>query len=196
MRHGALAALAAIVVLGCASAPRATRVSRNSYVFEVQAARPWQDSGVSVQQGNIISLEPQGCWGDKFGEFGPAGNPQIIKTHHLVDAPAFALLMKISCETNFSHVVAGQTNIVASRSGTIQFRSNISLSENVTGTMQVAIATFRDSDGDMLADEDEINIWHTDPFNPDSNGNGFTDFEDAMHTLERRHKAAEQRSKR
>lgn len=193
MRFCCLAAIAALILIGCTSARRAQRVAGNKYVFEVMAAQKWQESGVPVRKGAIISLRPEGVWGNQFGAFGPGGNPEVIKTHNLADAPAFALLMKISCETNRSHIVAGPTNIVATRSGTLQFRSNISLGTGVTGSMQVAIATFRDSDGDRLPDEDELNVWKTDPYNTDTDGNGFTDYEDAMHTLERRRIAAERR---
>jgi hypothetical protein len=185
--------LAVLALAGCVSAPQARRAPDGTYVFQVEAAKPWQDSGVPVRQGHLIRLEPEGRWGDRFGQFGPAGNPQIVKDHHLVAAPAYALLMKISCETNLAHLVAGPTNIVATRTGTLQFRANISLAEDASGTMRVAIATFRDSDGDRLSDEDERAVWKTDPFNPDTDGNGFTDFEDAQHTLERRRRAAERR---
>ncbi len=191
MRFCCLATMIVLALIGCVSAKRAQRVSDRDYAFEVVASQKWQESGVPVRKGNIISLKPEGTWGNQFGSFGPGGNPDIIKTHHLVNAPAFALLMKISCETNRSHIVAGPTNIVATRSGTLQFRSNISINTGVTGSMQVVIATFRDSDGDMLSDEDEINIWKTDPYNTDTDGNGYTDYEDAMHTLERRRIAAE-----
>ena len=32
-----------------------------------------------------------------------------------------------------------------------------------------------DTDGDSLSDKDEIEIWKTDPLNPDLDGDGFTD---------------------
>ncbi len=183
----------ALVLSGCASAPGAKRVSDKAYFFEVNAAGQWQDSGVSVRKGYIINIEPEGEWGDKFETFGPGGNAKVIKTHHLVKAPAYALLMKISCETNFSHLVAGPTNITASRSGTIQFRANTSLPEDAAGAVRVVFFPSRDSDGDQLSDEDEISIWKTDPLNPDTDGNGFSDYEDARHTLERRKLAEKQR---
>lgn len=183
--------LAVLILTGCTTPP-GRRGGDGRYVFEVQAAKPWQDSGVPVRRGHLIYLEPEGWWGDRFGQFGPGGNPQVIKTHHWVEAPAYALLMKISCETNVAHLVAGPTNIVASRTGTLQFRANISLAEGATGTMRVAIATFPDSDGDRLSDEEETTVWKTDPFLSDTDGNGFTDFEDARHTLERRRRAEEQ----
>ena len=35
--------------------------------------------------------------------------------------------------------------------------------------------SFIDSDDDGLSDKDEINIWHTDPYNPDTDGDGYLD---------------------
>ncbi|NNC74293.1 MAG: hypothetical protein HKN93_02155, partial [Acidimicrobiia bacterium] len=41
-----------------------------------------------------------------------------------------------------------------------------------------ALAIGLDSDGDMLFDSDEIDIWGTDPFNPDTDGGGMWDGEE------------------
>ena len=37
-----------------------------------------------------------------------------------------------------------------------------------------------DWDGDGLSNEDEINVWHTNPYDKDTDGDGYDDYTEAM----------------
>ena len=41
--------------------------------------------------------------------------------------------------------------------------------------------SFPDADHDGVPDKDEINVYHTDPYNQDTDGDGYSDFEELVH---------------
>lgn len=144
-------------------------------MFTVRPDAGWQDSEVRVRTGYLVRCEPEGKWGDFYGLYGPAGNPETYKDNHHVKAPVYALLMKISASTNKVYYVGGATNITAERGGTLMFRANASLQSKMVGAMRVAITAMPDTDGDGVSDYEEVFILGTDPTVPDSRGGGFGD---------------------
>lgn len=168
---------------GCATTSSVNKNKPEPRPVIVQANELWQPSGIYVRQGEIIHCRPEGVWQDNFAEFGPEGNPEIIKSHLGVSAPANSLLMKISNQTNLTHYAGQETNIAAQSSGELLFRKNFSLPIGMTGSITVMVTVAADADGDGVSDYDEINIWKTNPLHPDSDGDGFTDFAEIMDLL-------------
>jgi len=148
------------------------------YTITVQADRVWQNSHIRVKRGQVIQCRAEGQWSDHFASYGPEGNPDIYKKHFGVNAPANSLIMQISSETNKAYYIGKQTNIVAERSGEIRFRKNYSLPVGMEGEIKVFIKVCADADRDGISDYDEINLYKTNPLNPDSDGNGFPDLEE------------------
>jgi hypothetical protein len=170
----------AVFFCGCIKTkPRVNAAKPVEHIITVRADLPWQNSGIRVKDGQIIKCKASGEWRDHFASYGPEGNADLYKNHFRVSAPANSLIMQISSQTNISHFIGRQTNIVAERSGEIRFRKNYSLPVGMEGTVTVRVKVCSDADGDHLADYDEINIWKTDPLNRDSDGDGFDDYEEA-----------------
>jgi len=155
-----------------------TTLPSTEYTVLVRADRGWQNSGVRVKAGQIIQCRAEGEWRDHFSSYGPEGDPSVHKKHFGVDAPANALIMKISNQTNIAYYVGLQTNVTAERSGEIRFRKNYSLPIGMEGGIKVKVKVCNDADGDNIADYDEINVWHTNPLSPDSDGDGFSDLDE------------------
>jgi hypothetical protein len=162
--------------------------SRGSYekpvehIFTVNAdVAGWQDSGVRVKQNQVISCHAEGKWGNYFETYGPDGTTENIKTHHGVSAPAYTLLMRVSSDTNLVWIIGKGTSVVAkTTSGNLFFRSNISLTNGLHGSVKVYFSVADDDDGDGLSNYEEIYIWKTNPNSVDTNGNGFSDYEEVM----------------
>jgi len=148
------------------------------YTVTVRADRGWQNSGIHVRAGQIIQCKAEGEWRDHFSSYSPEGDTAVYKKHFGVNAPANALIMKISNQTNIAYYVGLHTNVVAERSGEIRFRKNYSLPIGMEGEIKVKVKVGNDADADKIADYDEINLWHTNPLSPDSDGDGFTDLEE------------------
>jgi len=156
------------------------------YEVTVRADRAWQDSHIRVKSGQVIQCKAEGQWRDHFNSYGPEGNPDIYKKHFGTNAPANSLIMQISSQTNTAYFIGKQASIVAERSGAIRFRKNYSLPIGMEGEIKVKIKVCSDADGDGIADYDEINIWKTNPLNPDSDGDGFTDLEEITDIQQKR----------
>lgn len=172
-----LMALAASVN-GCMKVyPKVNPAKPTEYTITVRADKAWQNSGIRVSGGQVIQCKAEGKWSDHFASYGPEGNPDIYKTHFGVNAPANSLLMQISSMTNV-YLIGRQTNVVAERSGILRFRKNYSLPIGMEGEIKVKVKVCADADEDAIADYDEINIWKTNPSGPDTDGDGFTDFEE------------------
>lgn len=175
---------AAAAIGGCINAhPRVKPAKPAEYTVIVRADSAWQDSHIRVMNGQIIQCKADGQWNDHFSSYGPEGDADIVKKHFGVSAPANSLIMRISNETNCAFFVGRQTNVVATRSGNILFRKNYSLPIGMDGEMTVKVKVCPDTDGDGLADYDEINVWKTNPLHSDSDGDGFTDLEEISDRL-------------
>lgn len=169
----------AVVIGGCMNAhPRVNPAKPAEYTMIVRADSVWQDSHIRVRSGQIIQCKADGQWNDHFSSYGPEGDDDIYKKHFGVNAPANSLIMRVSTQTNFAYYVGRQTNVIAVRSGNILFRKNYSLPIGMDGVVTVKVKICSDTDGDGLADYDEINVWKTDPLSSDSDGDGFTDLEE------------------
>ncbi|MBI3987135.1 MAG: hypothetical protein HY343_09455 [Lentisphaerae bacterium] len=179
-------ALALLACAGCVSVVAPNRAPPVEYTFTVRADKSWQNSGVSVKAFQVIACKAQGEWGDAGGQYGPDGNKAVYKNHLKVTAPAFALCMKTVNQTNSAFYVGAQTSVVAECGGQLLFRSNVSLPEKATGEMQVFFTVADDADHDGLSDYDEIAVWHTDPLNQDTDGDGISDRIEAQDQLDRR----------
>jgi len=153
------------------------------HTIVVQANQPWQDSGLFAWSGQILHCRADGQWSDAFGTYGPEGNSEVIKTHLNVIAPANALIMRITGETNMAYYVGKSTNRVVVRSGYVQFRNNVSLVDGSSGSVTVHVMIAPDTDQDMLSDYEEVHYWHTDPLDRDSDGDGFSDYEEIMEKI-------------
>lgn len=170
----------AAALAGCINThPRVNPAEPAEYTVTVRADRAWQDSHIRVKSGQVIQCRAEGQWNDHFNVYGPEGNPDIYKKHFSVNAPANSLIMQIGQQTNISYFIGQETNVVAERSGEIRFRKNYSLPIGMEGEVTVRIKVCSDADGDGLSDYDEINLWKTNPLNPDSDGDGFNDSEEA-----------------
>ncbi len=180
-----LAILAGIGIPGCRTPSVARPAKPLEVVLFVRADAPrWQNSGLTIQRGEIVTCRPAGRWGDRNGSYGPEGNPAILKDHLGLCAPANALLMKIDFHTNaylFAQVVhvKEEISIAAQASGPILFANNVSLPSGQRGEMKVTVSVAPDTDEDGLSDYDEVTLWKTDPLNADSDGDGFRDGEEA-----------------
>ena len=174
-----LAALA-MALAGCATHDPARPAEPGVKTVRVPVGQPWLDSGIQARRGDAMRFEAGGSWGDDFGMYGPSGNPKVKKNHLGVRAPAFGLMMKISSSTNSPFFLGSQTNITATHSGSLMFRSNTSLPTGLRGEMTVMVMMGPDADGDRLSDYEEVLLWKTDPESVDSNGNGFTDYEESL----------------
>lgn len=189
-----------LLVLACAgcATPRANPDRPEEYLVTVQASQLWQPSGISVNQGNIIHCIATGQWSDSFAKYGADGNPDTIKTHLGVSAPASGLLMRIGDQTitsntnaiyqtntNTIYYIGQDTNVVAGSSGELKFRNNFSLSSGMSGELKVRVTVATDTDGDGISDYDELHTWKTNPLRVDSDGDGFSDLEEINDRLYR-----------
>lgn len=167
-----------LLIIGCFTMPKVEAVKPVEYVLFVQADGLWQDSGAYARHGQLIQCSAEGEWGDRDGTYGPGGDRECYKDHLGVAAPAHALLMKLSSETNMAYLVGSETNIAAERSGYVLFRNNISLPRDAVGQLRVSVKVASDADQDGVSDYEEVYVWGLDPLNPDSDGDGFGDLEE------------------
>jgi len=98
-----------------AQRPRANPDRPEEHLVTVQASQLWQPSGIAANQGSIIHCIATGQWSDSFAKYGADGNPDTIKTHLGVSAPAYGLLMRIGDQTNMVYFIGQETNVVGGR---------------------------------------------------------------------------------
>ncbi|MCX6994084.1 MAG: hypothetical protein NT011_13215 [Kiritimatiellaeota bacterium] len=169
--------LLGLAIAGCAT-PRANPDRPEEHLVTVQANQLWQPSGISANKDNIIHCVAIGQWSDSFAKYGAAGNPDTMKNHLGVNAPACALLMRIGNQTNMAYFIGQETNVVAGSSGELKFRNNFSLPSGMSGELKVRVTVAIDTDGDGIPDYDEIHTWQTNPLRVDSDGDGFSDLDE------------------
>ena len=185
-QFGALGAVGilGLVTAGCAT-PQANPDRPEEHLVTVQASQLWQPSGISANQGNIIHCIATGQWSDSFAKYGADGNPETIKTHLGVSAPASGLLMRFGDQTNMVYYIGKETNVVAGSSGELKFRNNFSLPKGIRGELKVRVTVATDTDGDGVSDYEEMHTWQTNPLRVDSDGDGFSDLEEINDRLYR-----------
>lgn len=166
--------LGSLAIAGCTT-PQVNPDRPEEYLVTVEASQLWQPSGIFVSRGDIIHCVAIGQWGDSFGEYGAGGNPDTIKTHLGVSAPASGLLMRLGDLTNMVYFIGQETNVAAGSSGELQFRNNFSLSQGMHGNLKVRVTVAPDADGDNISDYEEIHTWKTNPLRADSDGDSFSD---------------------
>jgi len=173
-----------LAIAGCTT-PRANPDRPEEHLISVQARQLWQPSGIFANRGDIIHCVANGRWSDSFAEYGADGNPDTLKTHLGVSAPANGLLMRIGDDTNMVYFIGQETNVAAGCAGELNFRDNFSLSQGIRGELKVRVTVATDTDGDGISDYEEINTWHTNPLRVDSDGDGFSDQEEINDRLYR-----------
>lgn len=168
-----------LAIAGCTT-PRANPDRPEEHLVTVQASQLWQPSGISAKRGNIVHCVATGQWSDSFAQYEAAGNPNTMKKHLGINAPACGLLMRIGNgnETNVLYFIGKDTNVVANASGELKFRNNFSLPKGMRGELKVRVTVANDTDGDGLSDYEEIHTWKTNPLRVDSDGDSFNDFEE------------------
>ena len=175
-------ALSAIGMLGLAIAgcktPQANPDRPEEHLATVQAGQLWQPSGIYANRGDIIHCVAAGQWSDSFAEYGADGNPDTIKAHLGVAAPASGLLMRLGDQTNMVYFIGQNTNVAAGSSGELKFRNNFSLSLGMRGELKVRVTVAPDTDGDNVSDYEELHTWKTNPLRVDSDGDSFSDQEE------------------
>lgn len=181
--------LLGLAIAGCTT-PRVNPDRPEEHLVTVQASQLWQPSGIFANKGNTIHCVATGKWSDSFAKYGADGNPDTIKTHLGVSAPACGLLMRIGDQaitsntntyetnTNTIYYIGKDINVVAGSSGELKFRNNFSLPSGMSGELKVRVTVATDTDGDGVSDYDEIHTWKTNPLRVDSDGDGFSDFEE------------------
>jgi len=169
--------LCCLAITGCTT-PQANPNRPEEHLVTVQASQLWQPSGISANKGNIIHCVATGQWSDSFAKYRADGNPDTIKTHLGVSAPANGLLMRIGDQTNMVYFIGQETNVVAGSSGELKFRNNFSLSKGMHGELKVRVTVATDTDGDGIPDYEETHTWQTNPLRADSDGDGFNDLEE------------------
>ncbi len=190
----ALMCLAGLGLAGCQTVSPYRPEKPLAVVVFVRADVPrWQESGLRVRRGEVVHCVADGRWSDHHGTYGPEGNPAILNDHLGLSAPVNALLMKINYHTNTylpaQVVLVGfETSVVARASGPILFANNAALPAGKRGEIQVTVTVAPDTDGDGISDYDEVTLWNTDPRHIDSDGDGFTDAEEAAERQDDRRK--------
>ena len=167
--------LLVLALAACTSTPRANPDQPEEHLITVQAHQLWQPSGIFANQGNIIHCVSTGQWSDSFAEYDADGNPDTIKTHLGVSAPASGLLMRLGDNTNMVYFIGQETNVTAGSSGELKFRNNFSLSLGMRGELKVRVTVASDTDSDNISDYEEIHTWKTNPLRADSDGDSFSD---------------------
>ncbi len=178
LRATGLLCLAGLFLAACASTPEVNPNRPRESMVAVKADRLWQPSGLRVRRGEVVQCTATGRWSDAFSRYGPEGNPDTIKDHLGVAAPASGLLMRIGEYTNRVFFIGQETNVVADRSGELQFRNNVSLPKGMNGELAVRVRAAPDADRDGVSDHDELFVWKTNPLLKDSDGDGFDDLEE------------------
>lgn len=176
--------LLGLAIAGCKT-PQANSDQPEEHLVTVQASQLWQPSGIYARQGNVIHCVSTGQWSDSFAEYGADGNPDTIKTHLGIPAPASGLLMRLGDLTNMVYFIGQETNVVAGSSGELKFRNNFSLSLGMTGELKVRVTVATDTDEDNISDYEEIHTWKTNPLRADSDGDSFGDLEEINDRLYR-----------
>lgn len=169
--------LLGLALAGCAT-PRADPNRPEEHWVAVQANQLWQPSGIFARQGDVIHCTASGQWSDPFAKYKADGNPDVMKGHLGVSAPANALLMRIDDQTNRVYFIGQETNVVAGSSGELKFRNNFSLALGMSGELKVRVTVATDTDGDGVSDYEEIHTWKTNPLRTDSDGDSFNDLEE------------------
>jgi len=184
-RFGALGSglLLALAIAGCTT-PQANPDRPEEHLVTVQAGQLWQPSGISANRGDIVHCVATGQWSDSFAKYGADGNPDNIKTHLGISAPACGLLMRLGDQT-IVYFIGQETNVTAGSSGELKFRNNFSLSLGMRGTLKVRVTVAPDMDGDNVSDYEEIQTWKTNPLRADSDGDNFGDLEEINDRLYR-----------
>ena len=156
-QRSTLCLLLGLAIAGCTT-PRANPDRPEEHLVTVQASQLWQPSGISANQGNIIHCVATGQWSDSFAKYGAAGNPDTMKSHLGVSAPACGLLMRLGDQlnTNTVYFIGQETNVVAYSSGELKFRNNFSLSSGMRGELKVRVTVATDTDGDGISDYGNI----------------------------------------
>jgi len=172
-----MAGVLAMAVAGCTT-PRVNQDRPEEHLVTVQASQLWQPSGISANKGNIVHCGATGQWSDSFAGYGADGNPDNMKTHLGVRAPASGLLMRIGDQTNMVYFIGKETNVVAGASGELKFRNNFSLPLGMRGSLKVRVTVGTDTDGDGVSDYEELRTWQTNPLRVDSDGDNFSDLEE------------------
>ncbi len=180
---GALMALG-LAIAGCAT-PQVNPDRPEEHLITVQANQLWQPSGIFASKSNIIHCVSVGHWSDSYAKYEASGNPDTIKTHLGVRAPASGLLMRIGNSTNLVYFIGKETNVVAGGSGELKFRNNFSLVSGMNGELKVRVYVAHDADGDGISDFDEIHTWKTDPLRTDTDGDNFSDREEITDRINR-----------
>ncbi len=182
--HICFCLLLGMTITGCTT-PRVNLDRPEEHLVTVQASQLWQPSGIYANQGNIIHCVSTGKWNDSFAKYDAAGNPDTIKTHLGISAPASGLLMRIGDQTNLVYFIGQETNITAGGSGELKFRNNFSLPSGMRGELKLRVTVATDTDGDGISDYEEIHTWKTNPLRADSDGDGFDDLEEINDRLYR-----------
>jgi|GEM_PF-2075519 len=169
--------LLGLAIGGCKT-PQANPDRPEEHLVTVQANQLWQSSGIYAQRGDIVHCVTAGKWSDSFAEYGADGNPDTIKTHLGVAAPASGLLMRLGDQTNLVYFIGQETNVAAGGSGELKFRNNFSLPLGMRGELKVRVTVAPDTDGDTISDYEEIRTWKTHPLRADSDGDSFSDQEE------------------
>jgi len=176
--------LVGALLSGCTT-PRANPDRPEEHLVTVQASQLWQPSEIFANRGDIIHCVAIGQWSDSFAEYGADGNPDIIKSHLGVSAPASGLLMRLGDQTNMVYFIGKETNVVAGSSDELTFRNNFSLSLGMRGELKVRVSVATDTDRDGISDYEEIHTWQTNPLRADSDGDSFSDLEEINDRLYR-----------
>ena len=166
-----------LAIAGCTT-PQVNPDRPDEHIVTVQANQLWQSSGIYARQGYVIHCVSTGQWSNSFAEYGADGNPNTIKAHLGVSAPAHGLLMRLGDQTNMVYFVGLETNVAAGSSGELKFRNNFSLSFGMHGELKVRVTVAPDTDGDGISDYEEINTSKTNPLRTDSDGDRFSDLEE------------------
>lgn len=169
---------------GCTT-PQAHSDKPEEHLITIQANKLWQGSGIFARRGDVIRCVATGYWSDAFARYTAAGNPDTLKTHLGVVAPASGLLMRLGDQTNTVYFLGKETNVVAASSGELKFRNNFSLALGMSGALKVQVSVAPDTDGDGLSDYEELFTWKTNPLRVDSDGDRFSDWQEVNDRLYR-----------
>jgi fibro-slime domain-containing protein len=75
----------------------------------------------------------------------------------------------------FSDLVPGGQHLTARKEGFVVSEISVDIIAGQTAETSITLVEFIDTDGDGLSDNDEINIYHTDPTKADTDGDGMND---------------------
>jgi formylglycine-generating enzyme required for sulfatase activity len=108
-------------------------------VFRVAANQPWQDSGIDVVEGEVVTLVPEGIWRNGQAALSARGMEKAPRSRNVLpEAPFFCLLVRVGDEPAPTPVPGKQT-IKPQRSGRLFLQVNDLDLEDNSGGLQVAI---------------------------------------------------------